>query len=56
MTVSAPVRLMPSPPLRVERMKQNSFGSELKRSMSRCLRSIPVTDREGEGGEMSYEE
>ena len=40
-TVSAPVKLMPSPPLRVERMKQNSFGSELKRSIRRCLRSIP---------------
>ncbi len=41
-TVSAPVKLMPKPPLRVDRIKQKIFGSELKRSMSRWRFSTGV--------------
>jgi hypothetical protein len=36
MTVSAPVRLMPTPPERVDRMKQKYFGSVLKRCIMIC--------------------
>jgi hypothetical protein len=41
-TESAPVRLIPRPPLLVERMKQNSLSSELNLSISFCRRSMPV--------------
>ena len=36
MTVSAPTRLMPKPPERVERMKQKMRGSVLKRCIMIC--------------------
>lgn len=41
---------MPSPPLLVERMKQNNLGSELNRSIRRCLRSMPGMKEEEKGG------
>ena len=36
MTVSAPVRFMPTPPERVDRMKMKIFGLLLKRCISTC--------------------
>lgn len=36
MTVSAPVRFIPTPPLRVDRMKTKILGLELKRCIKIC--------------------
>lgn len=40
MTVSAPVRFMPTPPLRVDSMKMKILGLLLKRCIKICITTL----------------